>query len=290
VPIHERTYRRIEGEKSFRGRIPWIAVSDYALVAIRRGWLFKAARFATFLPAVGATFGLYVAAQGAAQTVPPPPEEARLAIEGVAFAYFGVQLSFSTFFAALAGGPVIAEDLRRHALELYFSKPLSGFHYLLGKWFAVFRELSFATVLPTAASAAALIGFGFGGFAAYGGLAALALLAATLASAICALVALGVSAVGRSARYAVVLWFVVSLFTHLGSIVLKTTIGDERFAVVSFRDDLLYLSAWIMDVRPRFGRAPGETPGPEWCAAALAAWCGGAAFLLSRRVRREGRS
>jgi ABC-type transport system involved in multi-copper enzyme maturation permease subunit len=215
-----------------------------------------------------------------------PPEVLRERMAVPAFEYLGVQLFFSTFFTAIAGGPVVAEDLRRHALELYFSKPVRPIDYAAGKWCGVFRGVATTTVAPAALAAVFLFAFASGGYAAYGDLVWRGLAAATFASAVFTTVVLGVSAAGRSGRYAVVLWFVISFFTHLASKVLVGATGDGAFAAVSFRDQIRVVAARIMDVPWDPGRPGDEPPGVGLCLSLSGGYCLLAAVVLARRLRK----
>lgn len=292
MPVHETVYRRYGADRPSGGRSAILAVASYAVLGHRGGWLYKFARYASFAPPLVVGGILYITNQTAAglQAATLDPVLLREQYAGPAFAYFGVQLFFNTFFTAIAGGPVVAEDLRRHALELYFSKPIRPLEYAFGKWLGVFAAVSGAMTLPIAIAGGMLLAFAPGGFAAYGDLVLRAVVAGTFASAVSSLVVLGVSSTGKSGRYAVVLWFVVSFFTHLASKVLVAATGEGAFAAFSFRDEIRVVAARIMDVPWDPGRPGEEAPSGYLCLGALVGWCLAAAAALRYRLKGAARS
>jgi ABC-2 type transport system permease protein len=59
-----------------------------------------------------------------------------------------VQASFAVFLAALAGPGLIAPDLANNALPLYFSRPLTRWHYALARLTVLVGMLSVVTWIP----------------------------------------------------------------------------------------------------------------------------------------------
>jgi len=55
---------------------------------------------------------------------------------------------WAVLLSALVGGPLIAEDRRAHALPLYFSRPISHFDYVAGKYLAFAFFLALLLVAP----------------------------------------------------------------------------------------------------------------------------------------------
>jgi hypothetical protein len=292
VPVHERLYRRLGAEERPGRRAAWRPIADFALPSVKRGWVYKLMLFGSFLPLVGATFALYFLGQTGAWSAYEglAPEIARERFAPLAGAFFGVQLFFMTFFAAVAGGPLIAEDLRRHALELYFSKPVRPVDYALGKWVALLVALVGVMSGPIVGAGAAAIGFVPGGWAAFGDLILRMAGAGALCAAVSALVVLGVSAVGRSGRYAVVLWFVVSIFTHLASVIVVAQTRDGRFSAISFRDALRVVCYDVMNVPWEGLPFAAEQPSTGLCLLVLGAWCAAAATVVASRLRKAARS
>ena len=64
----------------------------------------------------------------------------------VVFMY--VQAAFAVFLAALAGPGLIAPDLANNALPLYFSRPLTRWHYALARLTVLVGMLSIVTWIP----------------------------------------------------------------------------------------------------------------------------------------------
>lgn len=292
MPVHDLVYRRLTAAERPGRRATWRPIADFALIGARRGWVYRLLKLAAYVPLVGAVFALYFLGQTGTWASLEGVDPARVREQFAPWAarFFGVQFFFMTFFAAVAGGPLVAEDLRRHALELYFSKPVRPVDYAFGKWAAVFLALATVMVVPLLGAGVALFGFVPGGFAAFGDLTLRACLAGAFAAAVGALVVLGVSAVGRSGRYAVVLWFVVSMFTHLAAIVLVAQTRDGRFAVASFRDSVRLAAGSIMNVPWDGETFSGEAPSPAAALGVLALWCAGAAATLYARLRKAATS
>jgi ABC-type transport system involved in multi-copper enzyme maturation permease subunit len=65
--------------------------------------------------------------------------------------FFVYQIFIVTIVLALAGSVVIGNDLRFGSLPFYLSKPLSRWHYLLGKGLAVAVFINLMTTLPALA-------------------------------------------------------------------------------------------------------------------------------------------
>lgn len=70
-------------------------------------------------------------------------------VDGRFFSIFMyVQAGFSVFLAALAGPGLIAPDLANNALPLYFSRPLTRWHYALARLTVLVGMLSVVTWIP----------------------------------------------------------------------------------------------------------------------------------------------
>jgi hypothetical protein len=271
VPVHERIYRRFE-ERPKRSKRPGaLVVADYASKYARKSKLYWVVLIVGWFPVVILSFIAY--------SITRPSDMQAMAMQAAAdprrffdpilLQFAEAQLWFGIFLAATTAAPIIAEDLRRHALELYFSKPLSGFQYVVGKLLAVTQAQVRILVFPYVALCA--VGFALfpGSFDACWDLAARGALAGT--------------------RYAVVLWFVVSLFTVLAAAVLANATQDARFNLISFRYNLEHVGASLGGLTWKGDEidATGVPAGPPLSAsiAVLGAWGAGAAWLLRRRVR-----
>lgn len=60
-----------------------------------------------------------------------------------------LQVWVLALYFASSGCGVVAEDLRFRTIQLYFSKPLTRVHYLVGKFLSLFMLGALVTVLPT---------------------------------------------------------------------------------------------------------------------------------------------
>jgi ABC-type transport system involved in multi-copper enzyme maturation permease subunit len=298
VPIHDRAYLRMEDRAVRSSRPAFLAVSHYAIKYLRKTKLYWFFVILAMLPALIMTFLIYALAEG--ETFGPnlslatferfSPEEYRTLFADRAMAFLQIQAFALTFVAALAGGAAIAEDTRRHAFELYFSRPISAASYLAGKWFFVFTRLLIVLLAPTLF--VLIIAFGFlpNCFSACWPMAFRITAAAMMMAASYAVVVLAVSASVRTTRYAVVFWFILAFVTIIAGIVLVQITRETRFEVVSFRFTIEHVASWIL------GGSLESLPNVELedrslalSTGVLAAWLAGAGLLLLRRLRADAR-
>lgn len=80
--------------------------------------------------------------------------------EGLAFIRFLMLI----LLAAVAGSTLISNDLKNNTLALYFSRPITWFDYLAGKWSSLFLVLCSVTLLPALILFAAEMAFMNEGF------------------------------------------------------------------------------------------------------------------------------
>ena len=127
--------------------------------------------------------------------------------------FVGVQLYMTAILLAVVGAGLVADDRRTRAFELYFSRPLSGRDYILGKLLVAITVPVATIVVPFVFLWALAIGIAPQGLASeLWPLLGPGLLAAVLAAAVLAGTILGASAIGERARtvgVAYVLGFVV---------------------------------------------------------------------------------
>jgi ABC-2 type transport system permease protein len=77
------------------------------------------------------------------------PEQFRVAVWTIAFYYFFlIELYFVMLIALIVGPALVSLDLRFNAIPLYFSRPLTRFHYFLGKLGVIGAIVGLVAVAP----------------------------------------------------------------------------------------------------------------------------------------------
>jgi ABC-type transport system involved in multi-copper enzyme maturation permease subunit len=115
--------------------------------------------------------------------------------------FVGVQLYATAILLAVVGAGLVADDRRTHAFELYFSRPLSGRDYVVGKLLVAAAVPVATIVVPFVLLFALAVGIAPHGLAdALWPLFLPGMLAAVLAAAVLAGTIVGASAIGERAR------------------------------------------------------------------------------------------
>lgn len=251
--IHDRSYSRWKGDRS----TPVPAAALVMQAGIRRG---VATLFRRKLPAVGllmASFGpflfflgvIYVRAYilGNLDQYPDAAEWAQddeivswtTANPEWVYSYmFMAQWVFVAIACVLLGAPLIAEDRRANALELYLSRPVTAREYLLGKLGAIAAFLAAITVIPAAVLILAQISVSWNDGAEL--LRLLELLLRTLVAgavwvAIPALTITTASSLTDRARNAAILWLgVVFMLEFVVSNILREVFNADGFWLLQF--------------------------------------------------------
>jgi hypothetical protein len=155
VPVHERAYKRFDARPPQTRRPAALSIPFYCMRYARKlkfFWVFVVLGWA---PAAVYSVIIYSAREGEEidnmtlddlANLPGPAYS--LFVANAAMRFIQISVLATTFLTALTGGPALAEDLRRHALELYFSKPISAASYLLGKWIFVVHALCLGLLYP----------------------------------------------------------------------------------------------------------------------------------------------
>ena len=133
------------------------------------------------------------------------------------------------------GAPLIAQDLRTNAIQLYLSRPLTRTDYVLGK-FAIIAGLG-SLLLPVPALLLYLMELGLSSdtsfLSAYFWLPLSILGYSAVVVGGAGLVVLAVSSLTRSGRYAGLLFFAIVFFSQAGSGLLQLMTGERAFVVLS---------------------------------------------------------
>ena len=298
MPIHDRAYLRMDDRGERSRRPAFLSIAQYAAKYIRKSKLFWLFMLGAQVPALVVTIMIYVLAEskefgqffGVEDLTTLSPNDYRQLIKDRVLWFLQLQAYWLTFVAALAGGPAIAEDTRRHAFELYFSRPISAWSYVLGKWYFVFTRHLLVLLFPLLFVTAIAFGFLPDCFTLCWPVVFTAAGAAIFMSAAYAVVVLAVSSSVRSTRYAVIFWFLLAFVTLIAGVVLVQITRETRFEVASFRFTIEHVAAWILGARlPALPNVEPEERSLALSVGVLAAWLSGAGLLLLRRLRADAR-
>lgn len=152
------------------------------------------------------------------------------------------------------GAPLIAQDLRTNAIQLYLARPLTRTDYVLGK-FAIIAGVG-SMLLPVPALLLFLMELGLSSDTTFLTnyfwlpLAIIGYSVVVVGGA--ALVVLAVSSLTRSGRYAGLLFFAIVFFSQAGSGLLQLMTGERAFVVLS-------LTSLVDQVGAMFFGGPTET-------------------------------
>jgi hypothetical protein len=202
-----------------------------------------------------------------------------------------VQGWLATVATAVFGAGQLADDLRTRAFEIYLARPIAAAEYMLGKLLAIVRPLVLILAAPTLftlATAHVLIPASLQGTLV---LYPVVLAAALVYAGLNALVILGISSLGRSARYATVVWFALYFLGMVVAEILQRTTGDGHWHLLSYRANLQVVLDHVLDLEPLVGLSSDPAGGPAEIGPSLAvlAGLGAASVLLVRRRLRAGR-
>ena len=179
------------------------------------------------------------------------------------------------------GAPLIAQDLRTNAIQLYLARPLTRTDYVLGK-FAIIAGLG-SLLLPVPALLLYLMELGLSSdtkfLSAYFWLPLSILGYSAVVVGGAGLVVLAVSSLTRSGRYAGLLFFAIVFFSQAGSGLLQLMTGERAFVVLS-------LTSLVDQVGALFFGGPTES-GIHTVPALLmyALLIGLSLYILRRRVK-----
>jgi ABC-type transport system involved in multi-copper enzyme maturation permease subunit len=217
---------------------------------------------------------------------------------------FQVELLLVVITAAKFGSDLISGDLRTNALPIYFSKPVTTWTYLLGKWLVAVAFMSSVVLLPNlvAYASGVLLSGGLDRVAATAGLLARVLCHSLLVVGIAGLMILALSSLTRDKRIVMIAWVGVVLLS-MGVQQILDTMADGPIATGPLGCVSLYrvfgrLGYWVLGVEDAvsasghpglLGRAAGSATLGEGIGWALAVAGGLVVVCLAvclARVRR----
>ncbi len=250
MPLFEIGYRRYEGERTSHAA-RWWPITRTGMAIAWRSKLLRRLVFVSFLPFLyfGWVFfvigritdpgtdsdGLFyeiaseLLGRHLIAQLHDDPTMIRTAVWAMVFASFGAffQLLMAGLVAAIAGPPLVANDLRSRAFLIYFSRPVSRLDYVIGKTGVLVAILALVTLLPSLTLYALSILFSpsletIAQTAPVAGSIVLASLGTIVPAA---LVVLVLSSLTRQPRFAAVAWFVICLFGPMAHMILQETRG-----------------------------------------------------------------
>lgn len=273
MPIHDQGYRHFTGARAAHGRVWWVIARTGLRALLRRRALLGLLLFA-WLPFVVRAVQLY-AASNLPQTEFLAPDT-RLFRE-----FLAGQEVFAFFLTVYAGAGLIANDLRANALQIYLSRPLTVFEYLLGKGTVLVTLLLLVTWLP--AVLLLTLQVLFSGSVSFLVSHARVLPAITVVSLIQVLVLatlmLAVSSLSTSSRMVGALYAGVLFFSRALGGILQGVSHAPALAGVAVLVDLSQVADAVFALAPRYAV-------PLWVAGgALVSVVVASLWVLTRRVR-----
>lgn len=149
MAIHEQNYVSYDGPLEERGGW-WI----FTKTTLGLAWSFKRTKFLLFLLWIPVliTLALVFIEYGVRENM-PSLKALTGGDEGLGTGPLNFILQMQFFSAALlmmvSGCGVIAEDLRYRTFQLYFSRPVERWEYILGKFLGLFSLCALVTVVPS---------------------------------------------------------------------------------------------------------------------------------------------
>ncbi len=300
MAVIDQSYRRWLGQPTtYLQRVLVIPRYDLMEILARRAWLM--AWVACLLPPLVLATLVYVATNiDILRTVVPaiPPGWQLPAPGASAYGTFmAVQCWLLTGFAILVGPPLATRDFANGAIPLYLSKSLRRHDYILGRCAVLAILLSLASWIPYLAVFAAECGMTDAAWRAANWRLAWDVIVATIPTVI--LLSVLIAAVGaivhrgNLARAALLFLLLATRPLAMG---LEAAVDSPSMRVVSPTHVTQRLREWSFDrgSERELAALRGTLPLPDasdgdlspWLAVmALAAWGGGAVFVLARRVR-----
>lgn len=205
MAIHEQNYVSYQGPLDDSGG--W---KVFARTTFRLAWSFtrtKLLLFALWIPVI-ISLGLVFVEYGLREKLPMNMGNDAAPSVTVVTAFLQMQFFSAALLMMASGCNAIADDLKYRTFQIFFSRPVERWEYILGKWLGLFGLCSLVTIVP-----AVLVG---GLRAAYfsrtdiasavyeqtlAGLGISVLIAVVVAS-----IVLGLSSITRRTSYAVLAW------------------------------------------------------------------------------------
>ncbi len=281
MPIYDQSYAHWEGQ--LEGRLfRWLPITLNSIRVAFRSKMFVVVFCLALIPFViwaGATFFV------------SPVENMRGDFAQGAKASF-IKLALQSFFSyttfgiilmvLFVGCGLIARDLKVKALEIYFSKPITLFDYLVGKVGVMFFFLFCMTLFPGVILYLLdyLLSSDTSGFLEKAPLLVGVVLISLLITVTVSMIVLAASSLCASARNAAILWFGFHLTLLITGWILWHVFNMHFLELIDIRASFSYLTQVALDVERDF-TLPWIYP-----LLYLLLLNAGSAWILYRRVRR----
>ena len=198
---------------------------------------------------------------------------------------------WAVLLTALVGAPLISEDRRAHALPLYFSRPISHFDYVAGKFLAFAFFLGLLLLAPPICMYLIDVGFSDADGALFDRFPVLlrSLVPSLVRIAVLGAVALGISSLARRTNYAALL--ILGLLTVawiMGELLAREIFRDPTWRAISPNACVSRIAVEVLPlpevVSQRRGLAADMDLGAAWLGAGL--WTAAGLVVLLARIRK----
>lgn len=300
--IHDRSYARWDGDRSKPVRAAWIIMDRGVTTGLAQifkrklfGQMLSFWAFGPFLFAVGLLYANFYLrsnmgtfSEAAAALEDTPLLELVTPTAQTVWQYFlNVQIWVCLILTVVVGAGLIAEDRRVNALEMYLSRPLGVWQYVLGKLGTIGFFLALITVFPVCLLIllqAFLTGFEVVELARLADLLWRAVAAGALFVGVLSVLILATSALSKSARNASILWIgLIVMIEGVLSANLQSNFLSPSTLLVSLYFNLSRCMAWILGNQAELDLYP-DLPVLH-SALVLGGWCALGIAILLRRVR-----
>jgi ABC-2 type transport system permease protein len=273
MPIHDQSYRRYGGQKERAGQA-WMVIASNGIRTIIRMRLFIGLLIGAWIPFVVGAVMVYLNANF--------PQFTLLSMTAQRFRDFlGTQDFFVFIITVWVGAGLIANDKRANALQIYLSKPLTRFEYIIGKLVILGAFLLLVTWVPAVLLLVLQVAFSGSftflreNFYLFPAVTVFAFLQVLLA----AFTMLALSSLSKSSRYVAILYAGAYWFSHAVFGVIYAVTSSTRLSWLSLPGNLNQIGDIVFRVQPRY-----STPAIV-SLLAMAVVIGVSIWVLERRVR-----
>lgn len=247
MPIHDQGYRRYAGPREPNGQRWWV-IARHGIMSVLRERRFLALLLFAWSPFIIRAVQIYVGANFR--------QASFLQASAETFREFLGQQSIFVFFVTIyVGAPLIANDRRANALQIYLSKPLARSEYIVGKLVTLLVFLFGVTWLP--AILLLLLQILFAGNIAFVQRNLFLFPAITLVSVLQVLTSafamLALSSLSKSRRFVAVMYAGIIFFTAAMYNALRAMTGSSAFAWLSPNDSLEIIANAIFRTPSGYG-------------------------------------
>lgn len=259
MPIYDLGYRHWEGAVQSRAR-RWLIITRRGVGLLVRNRRFTVLLLLSLVPFLvrGVMIYAYFFSESLNIRVP------FLKLDGSFYYGFLRMQAFPIFIMLLyAGSGLIANDLRYNALQIYFSKPITRFDYILGKFGIIAFFGLLVTLVPGLILFILHVSFAnsMQVFTENLWLLGSIVTFSVLLCAVSGLLILALSALSRSSRFVGLTCFAAFFFSEALYGILKAITRDSHTGLVSLQTNLFRAGEFLFEVPSRFNIEPWESFG-----------------------------